>query len=71
MELNLQTNFVFVTHPNLKASLYNEKLREHAILARYYDAPRIDNYLRITIGTREQMEEVVRATKEIVEEYVV
>lgn len=63
--LDSKTNFVFVSHPKLKASIYNSKLRERAILARHYNAPRIENFLRITIGTREQMEEVVKATKEI------
>ncbi|MGN0145130.1 MAG: histidinol-phosphate transaminase [Clostridium sp.] len=64
--LDSKTNFIFVTHPEINAEDYNRRLRENGILARYYNAPRIDNYLRITIGTREEMEAVVEATKNIV-----
>ena len=65
--LESHTNFIFVTNPAMYAKEYNQKLREHGILARYYDAPRIDNFLRITIGTREEMEAVVEATREILQ----
>lgn len=68
--LDSKTNFVFVTHDDIPADFYNKKLREEGILARYYNSPRIDNYLRITIGTREEMEAVVEATKRIVLKYV-
>lgn len=64
--LDSKTNFIFVTHPEINAAVYNKMLRENGILARYYNAPRIDNYLRITIGTREEMEAVVEATKKII-----
>ena len=64
--LDSKTNFIFVTHPEIDAETYNKRLRENGILARYYSEPRIDNYLRITIGTREEMEEVVEATKNII-----
>ncbi|MDD6796527.1 MAG: histidinol-phosphate transaminase [Clostridiaceae bacterium] len=67
--LDSKTNFIFVTHPNISAKFYNQELRERGILARYYNSPRIDNYLRITIGTREEMEAVIQATKEIIMEY--
>lgn len=65
--LESHTNFIFVTSPYMHAKEYNQKLREHGILARYYEAPRIDNFLRITIGTREEMEAVVVATREILQ----
>lgn len=67
--LDSKTNFIFVTHPGLNADVYNSILRENGVLARYYDEPRIDNYLRITIGTRAEMEEVVRITKNIILKY--
>ncbi len=63
--LDSKTNFIFVTHKDINAETYNNMLRENGILARYYNAPRISNYLRITIGTREEMEAVVKATKNI------
>ena len=42
-----------------------EKLREKGIFVRYFDKPRINNYLRITIGTEEQMKCFLRELKEI------
>lgn len=63
--LESHTNFIFVTSRKIHASEYYKKLREYGILTRYYNAPRIDNYLRITIGTREEMEAVVAATRKI------
>ncbi len=51
-----QTNFVFVTHPVWKAEKLYAALREQDIYVRYFKQPRIDNYLRITIGTDEEMD---------------
>lgn len=64
--MDSHTNFVFVTHPWLTAEAYNAQLRAHGIIARHYpDDPRVSNFLRITIGTCEEMEAVIAATKEI------
>ncbi|MCI8332390.1 MAG: histidinol-phosphate transaminase [Clostridiales bacterium] len=51
-----KTNFVFARHPEKKAEELYRALRERGVLVRYFSAPRIDNYLRITIGSEEQME---------------
>lgn len=51
-----RANFLFVTHPDYPASELFAALREKHIFVRYFARPRIDNYLRITIGTDEQME---------------
>lgn len=51
-----QANFLFVTHPQHSASELYAALREHHIFVRYFAKPRIDNYLRITIGTDAQMD---------------
>lgn len=51
-----KTNFIFVTHPSIAAKTLFSGLREMGILVRYFDAPRIDNCLRITIGTDEEMD---------------
>ena len=50
------TNFLFVSHKTRKAKEIYEALRAENIFVRYFDKPRIDNYLRITIGTDEEME---------------
>lgn len=68
--LNSRTNFLFVTHPKIKACTYNQELRENGILARHFPAPRIENYLRITIGTRNEMNAVVEVTKRILQKEV-
>ena len=53
-------NFLFVTHPRIPAQQLFEKLKEAGIYVRYFRQPRIDNYLRITIGTNEEMDALVR-----------
>lgn len=50
------TNFIFATHPHVSAKKLFEALKEEKIFVRYFNKPRIDNYLRITIGTKEEME---------------
>ncbi len=59
------TNFVFFTHPGIKATDLEKRLREHAVLVRHYSHPRIDHFLRMTIGTEEEMNTVMRAFQEI------
>ncbi|MCD7737154.1 MAG: histidinol-phosphate transaminase [Lachnospiraceae bacterium] len=51
-----QANFLFVTHKSVPAAELFAALKEEGIYVRYFDRPRIDNYLRITIGTDEEME---------------
>ena len=51
-----QSNFIFATHPDIKAKDFFEALKERKIYVRYFPKPRIDNYLRITIGTDEEMD---------------
>ena len=49
-------NFLFITHESIPAKEIFDKAREAKIIVRYFNKPRIDNYLRVTIGTREEME---------------
>lgn len=58
------TNFLFVTHPKKEAQVIFECLRQKNIFIRYFKLPRIDNYLRITVGTDEQMDRLIAALKE-------
>lgn len=48
-------NFVFAAHRSVKATDLYEYLKKEKILVRHFNIPLIDNYLRITIGTDEQM----------------
>ena len=50
------TNFLFAAHESVPAEDLFMMLREKHIYVRYFKSPRINNYLRITIGTKEQME---------------
>lgn len=54
-----QSNFLFVTHPRVSAKELFEALKQEHIYVRYFEKPRIDNYLRITVGTDEQMDTLV------------
>ena len=51
-----KSNFLFVTHPQWNAKKLFEKLRAAHIFVRWFDQPRIRDYLRITIGTDAQMD---------------
>ena len=57
-------NFIFVTHPDYPAKELFAALRKKDIYVRYFDKPRINNYLRVTIGTDEQMEALFAFLKE-------
>ena len=59
-------NFVFVTHPKVNANDIYKALRERGILVRHFGMERIDNYLRISIGTDDEMKALFSALKEIV-----
>lgn len=50
-----RTNFLFARKPDAAAQKLFEGLRERGIYVRYFKKPRIDEYLRITIGTDEEM----------------
>lgn len=51
-----KANFIFASHKKVPAKQIFEALRKADIYVRYFSVPRIDNYLRITIGTKEEME---------------
>ena len=59
-------NFVFASHETLPAAEIYEKAKKEGIYVRYFDKPRINNYLRITIGTREEMESLLEFLSDLV-----
>ena len=61
-------NFLFVTHETVPAKVLLEGLRQRGILVRWWDKPRISNYLRITVGTDEDMQTLCQALREIIAE---
>ncbi|MDY5497143.1 MAG: histidinol-phosphate transaminase [Anaerobutyricum sp.] len=52
------SNFIFASHKSVPAKEIFTKLKEQGIYVRYWDKPRINNHLRITIGTKENMDKV-------------
>ena len=61
-----EANFIMATHTTIPASSLYLTLKERGILIRYFNSPRIDNYLRITIGMDEEMQALVNTIAAIV-----
>lgn len=61
-----KSNFLFAAHDKVKAETIFNELKSRKIYVRYWNKPRINNYLRISIGTAEEMEKLISALKEIV-----
>ncbi len=60
-----KTNFIFAKHATVDAEEIFAKLREKHIFVRHFNSERIKNYLRISIGTREEMEKFIDELKGI------
>ena len=58
-----KTNFIFAKHATVDAEEIFAKLREKHIFVRHFNSERIKNYLRISIGTREEMEKFIDELK--------
>ena len=54
--LNSKSNFIFAMHPDYDAKELFEALKENDIYVRFWGSERIEQYMRITVGTREEME---------------
>ncbi len=66
--LESKTNFLFIIHKDKSAKEIFEKLKENKILVRYFNKERIDNGLRVSIGTDEEMQIFIEKIKNIVKE---
>jgi histidinol-phosphate aminotransferase len=62
-----KANFLFITHPNTSAQLLFDQLKLRGILVRYFNKPRIDNYLRVSIGSDEEMDAFLSAIGQLVD----
>ena len=58
-------NFVFVTHPDRDASEIFQALRDRGIVVRYFNAPRIDQFLRISVGNTRECDALMQAMEDI------
>lgn len=63
--LDSTTNFLFVSPQFMAAEALYLSLKEAGILVRYFKVPRIDQYLRITIGTKHEMQCLIGAINKI------
>ena len=58
-------NFIFITHPDKSGQELQQGLRERGVLVRWFNKPRIDQYLRVSIGTDEEMAKMCAACEDI------
>ena len=62
------TNFIFAKHSTVHAEDIFTELKKRDIYVRYWNKPRINEHLRITVGTDEECDILVRNLKEIIEQ---
>jgi histidinol-phosphate aminotransferase len=58
-------NFILTRHPKSAGEKLYQELRERGIIVRHFKNPRITEFLRITIGTDEQSQELLKVLQEI------
>ncbi len=63
-----KTNFLFAKHPKIGGESLYLALRGRGVLVRHFGAPRLTDYNRITVGSPVEMERLLAAVKEILEE---
>ena len=63
--LDSKANFIFAKHNTLSGAEYFNELRKRNIVVRYFSKERIKDYVRITIGSKEQMTALIEATDKI------
>ena len=61
-----KANFIFIRQEKINAQELFQELRAKGVLVRYFDKPRIDNYLRITIGTDAEMDEFLANMRQLI-----
>lgn len=61
-----KANFIFAKHNRIAGKTLYEELRKTNIYVRHFNSPKIDDYIRITIGTDKEMEALIKALKEII-----
>lgn len=60
-------NFVFAKKNGYEGHFLYEELKKKSVLIRHFQLPKIDSYIRISIGTKEEMKEFIARLKEILE----
>jgi len=68
--LDSAANFLFAAHPRAEGKALYLALKQRGVLVRHFDTPRLTNYLRITIGSTQQMDVLIRTLRQILEEWL-
>ena len=63
-----RANFLFAKHPKIDGKILYTELRTRGVLVRHFEKPRISDYNRITVGSREQMDILINTIRTILEE---
>lgn len=61
-----QANFVFITRPGMDGKAFYQSLKERGVLVRHFARPRIEQFVRVTIGTPEEMETFLAVARELI-----
>jgi len=64
--LDSKANFLFISHSSMAAERLFKELRDRGILVRYFNRARIDNFLRVSIGTDEEIDIFLNAVEQII-----
>jgi histidinol-phosphate aminotransferase len=65
-----EANFLFIKYPNINGVEFFTALRERGILVRHFNKDRIADYLRVSIGTDEEMDKFIKCCQEIIKDYL-
>lgn len=63
--LKSQTNFLFAKHPSIAGDELYQKVKAQGLLIRHFNTPGIEDFVRITVGTAEQMGELKKAIEKL------
>ena len=61
-----KANFIFASHPEYSAKILAQQLKDQHILVRYFDKPRIENFLRISVGSAAENQVLIHTLKDII-----
>jgi histidinol-phosphate aminotransferase len=61
-----EANFVLASPPSITASALYSQLKERQVLVRYFNHPRIKDYVRISVGTESETDRLLETIKEII-----
>lgn len=61
-------NFIFMKHPQVDGGQIYEEMKRRGVLIRHFTKPRMAQYNRVTIGSREQMDVFLKVLGEVIEE---